>query len=150
MKIYFENSSVVDGEKGKIVIERSPICGDATVCPNRHKCKYGKKHNYWFSNLCVSVRNAFKRNFNIDLPESPFIVANRWECFSGTKKCPHSMPKNYTCYDCKYLGWYDFDECNCKERYNVPFSDTVYRDENWGNQMRCKFFEPFEGLYSDN
>lgn len=52
------------------------------------------------------------------------------------------MPRNYTCYDCKYVGGNYLRDCACEERTNTPYKERKkYEPDVWHKYGQCGYFK---------
>lgn len=115
-------------------------CGDNLHCDMRKKCKYRPKW-YKLHNMSINIHRFFDYRLHIKLPHL-FFISQRWERLSGTKKCPYHKSRNYTCFDCKYVGGNLCRECYNKERNDTPYDKRIRKETEWGSQ--CGYFEKCE------
>lgn len=117
-------------------------CGDLDRCDKRDVCKYRRKY-YNLHNWSIYIHEFFEKKLHIQLP---YLVSidQKWERLSGTDKCPYHKSRNYTCYDCKFVGGELLRDCYCTGRINTDYKNQKpdIEIEDWGK--RCAYFEKCE------
>ena len=123
--------------KGSIFITIGYKCGDGLDCNKYKKCKYRARF-YKLQNMSVSIHRFFEYKLHIKLPHLIYID-QEWKRLSGTAKCPFHRSRNYTCYDCKYVGGNLLRDCLCEERNNTNYKERAVIKNEWG--QKCAYFE---------
>lgn len=117
-------------------------CLIAYKCPNGNKCKYRRANV--FHNFSVNVHRWFEYKLKIKLPH--LIYINKYSTdLSGTITCPYGMPREESCWRCKYgLG----EKCGNEERNKLLNLKKWEETEHPTNKYICKFFERSEDFYN--
>lgn len=134
------------GKKGKITgisIYHGYHCGTYFKCPHGQTCKYRKAHT--FHNLSVKIHRWFELYLHIKLPHW-FYMNKRYTDLSGTTKCPHSMHRFYTCYNCIFQEGDRGCENKSRLKFIEEFGYLASEDEK--NPYICKFF--LKNEWADN
>lgn len=127
------------------IVECGYSCHISFWCPKGSKCKY--RATYKWHNFSVNFSRFFYRHFNINFRLPIYFQRHRVD-LSGTTKCPHQMPRLYTCWDCEYHdGCIDgrcLNEMHAEmikqgRHYEIlyPYDDVIHR-------KMCKLFKPNE------
>ena len=130
-----------DPEKCKkikwLIIECGYSCNNSCWCPHGRECKY--KSKYRWHNFSLSVARFFECHFHIYFQKHSVDL-------SGTTRCPHQMPRLYTCWDCEYN-----DGCvdgNCLNEMHSEMikqgrhSEILYPYDDLIHRRMCKLFHP--------
>lgn len=110
-------------------------CQISYKCPHREKCKY---KNFISHNLSSSIKNWIYFHLNIKIPYT-FYIQKFSTDLSGTSTCPFNMPREETCFRCKFCG--PGERCENKERQKLWEEGRHKEYENPENPYACKLFE---------
>lgn len=144
-----------DSEKRKkikgFIIECGYSCNNSCWCPHGNKCRY--KSKYRWHNFSVSVSRFFELHLHIRF-HFPVYFQKHSVDLSGTTKCPHQVPRMYTCHDCEYSRGYS--GCGNEVRHamikNGKYSEIEYPIDDFVHSRVCKLFKHNEycQLYDKN
>lgn len=133
---YIKKSARLGINHNFIRIQTGLECGDRLKCSYREKCKKYANRSYILHNMKVDIRDFFEYRLHIKLPHIPIYVEKKYARLSGTKSCPFNLPRNYTCYDCKWIGGDMLRDCLS------PRTDPKeYPPDEWHRNGQCKYFE---------
>lgn len=123
-----------------LIVECGYSCLSSCWCPHRYECKHRSK--YRWHNFSVSFSNFLYRHFDIEF-HFPIYFQKHAVDLSGTTKCPHQIPRIYTCYDCEYGG----DKiCTNEVRHAMikegKYSELLYPKDDHVHRRMCKLFHP--------
>lgn len=123
------------------IVECGYNCQSSCWCPHGMMCKHRAK--YRWNNFSVSVSNFLYRKFHIDF-HFPIYFQKHSVDLSGTTKCPHQIPRLYTCYDCEYSR--GDRVCGNKVHNEMAkqgrASEIKYPYDDYAHRRMCKLFKP--------
>lgn len=113
------------------------VCSQHCECKCSNKCKYARG-GHKLEKIQVAIRQFFKYRLNIELPGKIWFCTASSD-LSGTVKCPFSVPRIRTCYDCVYSTGYDICCNNARTKLikDGKYKECVYES----GSIKCKLFE---------